>query len=151
MRESALQAASDLLSATPSPEIVFVGSISRTWYEDHNRIVEVLDWLQLHNCLIRVGGRAGFDLLVERLADVIGACVVNFGPDLLEERLQQVGCPEAILVGATLVVAFPSRKEAGVFSADPIVELALAHDIPVLGFEVDGSGSFVTLHNQIYM
>lgn len=148
-----------VFAAQERPLVAFVGPVSRTWHEDVDVIIVVLEALrELADFRIVLGGRFGFDLKVLEAAALLDLEVFIYAPEgAICLAPDFVRAPD-MLDGVCLVVAFPAVTArvvktaasdapppvewvAGpVESADTeIVGLALRLGVPVLSMNRNGA------------
>lgn len=137
------------LAEHPTVEAALLGPASRTWYKDLPHIEEIVEYLAELGVGIRIAGKLPFDRYVETFADNIGVEAMVYGPVELQERLRLPERSAELLEGAGFVVAFPEEGQ-GASSADPLVEVAIDMDLPILALYRSGAADWVTRATYIY-
>lgn len=129
----------DILGAASSPVLVFVGPACRSWYVDREALEQLMvDLYATAPYSVVHGGRLPFDGFVEATATALGAPVSLVGPDFEHRFTREYTREPGIVLGATLLVAFPAEDADGkakypTESADlGVVRQAQEEGIPIL-------------------
>lgn len=129
----------DILGSAESPVLVFVGPACRSWFVDREALERLMvDLYDAAPYSVVHGGRLPFDGVVEATATALGAPMTLVGPELKQRFTREYTRDPGLVLGATLLVAFPSEDADGKEkypseSADlGVVRLAQEEGIPIL-------------------
>jgi hypothetical protein len=124
----------------PESAVTVVGEVSRTWYMDQNRLVEILMALQEASAFVSVIGDGPFRLIA---ANAIGCCYAADEP--VPELCHAEDAEEAheLLVHTNLFLVFPSRVKPDIVSVSPWMSAILNAGVPVIALHPEGDSTYV--------
>ena len=135
----------DVLLSQEDPVLVFVGPPCRTWFIDRRAVEDLMvDLYRIRPYSVTHAGRLPFDGIVAEVAETLGAPVNLLGPELEKRFTVSYTRDPYLVVGATLLIAFPvedadGKKRYPSESADvEVVRMAREQEIPILVVYRDG-------------
>ncbi len=149
-RKHPIQRLVELLSGERR-EVVIVGDISRTCYEDIFDIECVVQFLGELGAEIRCGTQMPFDSYIMEAAVAFDVPCTPFGPMDWSTRLVTRSREKWVLESAAAVVAFAREGDDDPISADrEICVEALALELPLLVVRRGHNFKWITMENYAY-
>ena len=123
------------------PLVAFIGDLSRTWYQDHHMLMEVMGILRdAHSQVVIInGGQYPFDNYVEQMSVLMGleTFTYNEGVDSMQRLAAVYDRPLAMLGGLAALIVFHREKEPWK-GLGQVVPEAIERGIPVVAVDRKG-------------
>jgi hypothetical protein len=128
-----------LSTLSPETTVTLLGEVSRTWYVDRNRLVEVIMALEEVGAEISIIGDGPFQHAA--------LCAVEAA--YADQAVHEVVGPEeevvpVLICMAQLFVVFPSRVKPDILSVSPHMAAVLDAGVPVVALHPEGDSTYVT-------
>ena len=136
------QIAKRLQEMEDPPLVAFIGDMSRTWYQDHHMLMEVMGILRDANDRVVIvnGGQYPFDDYVEKMSVRMGleTFTYNDGVDSMERLAAVYDRPLAMLGGLEALIVFHRLSKPWGWGLGRVVPEAIERGIPIAVVDREG-------------